>query len=154
MRLMVPATPDETFRRNYGDRTMTTASRQSDKAIFLRRALLADAAASSATGLLLALGAQHLADLLGLPVALMRYAGMSLLPFAAIVLAVGLRSHPPRIPVLAIIAYNALWVIDSLVLLASGIVQPTLLGAAFVTAQSVTVGALAALQWIGVKRIG
>jgi hypothetical protein len=150
---MVAATGMQRFRRNDGDITMTTLIQRSDSALLLRRALLADAAASAATGLLLALGAQALTDLLGLPVSLMRYAGMSLLPFAAIVLLVGLRASPPRIPVLAIIAYNALWAIDSVVLLASGLVQPTPLGAAFVIAQAITVGALAALQWVGVKRM-
>ena len=124
----------------------------STDALLPRRALLADAAASAATGLLLALGAQYLTDLLGLPVALMRYAGMSLLPFAAIVLVVGLRANPPRAAVLAIIAYNALWAIDSIVLLASGYVNPTLLGAAFVIAQAATVGAFAVLQWVGLTR--
>jgi hypothetical protein len=149
---MVAATPATTVRCNDGDTTMTTLIRNSYRTIFLRRALLADAAATAATGLLLALGAQYLTDLLGLPVALMRYAGMSLLPFAALVLVIGLRANPPRIPVLAIVAYNALWAIDSIVLLASGLVQPTMLGAAFVTAQAVTVGAFAVLQWIGVRR--
>jgi hypothetical protein len=132
---------------------MTTLVQRSDASSLLRRALLADAVASAATGLLLALGAQHLSGLLGLPVALMRYAGLSLLPFAAIVLLVGLRAQLPRIPVLAIIAYNALWTIDSLALLASGLVAPTLFGATFLVAQAVTVGALAALQWIGLKRM-
>lgn len=132
---------------------MTSLVQRFDAALFLRRALLADAVTSAATGLLLALGAHTLADLLGLPVPLMHYTGLSLLPFAAIVLFVGLRASPPRIPVLAIIAYNALWAIDSFALLVSGFVQPTVLGAVFVTAQAVTVGAFAALQWIGVKRI-
>lgn len=132
---------------------MRALIQQSHDAMFLRRALLADAAASAATGLLLALGAQYLTDLLGLPVALMRHAGMSLLPFAAIVLVVGLHSNPPRAAVLAIVAYNALWAIDSLALLASGFVNPTMLGAAFVIAQAATVGAFAALQRIGLKRM-
>jgi hypothetical protein len=132
---------------------MNALIEQSRDSLFLRRALLADAAASVGTGLLLAFGADYLAGLLGLPVALMRYAGMSLLPFAAIVLLVGLQANPPRIPVLAIIAYNALWAIDSIVLLASGLVHPTLLGSAFVIAQAVTVGGFAALQWVGLKRL-
>lgn len=149
---MLTATPAIRDRRNNGDKIMTTLIQRSDAALFLRRVLLTDAVASAAAGLLLALGAQVLTGLLGLPVALMRYAGMSLLPFAAIVLLVGMRNVPPRIPVLAIIAYNALWAIDSVVLLAGGAVNPTLLGAAFVIAQAVTVGLLAELQWIGLKR--
>jgi hypothetical protein len=131
---------------------MTTMIQKADAHQFVRRALLADALASAATGILLAAGAELLTGWLGLPASLMRYAGLSLLPFAAIVLFVGLRQAPPRAAVLAIIAYNALWTIDSLVLLASGWVAPTLFGFAFVMTQAVTVGALAMLQWIGVKR--
>ena len=120
--------------------------------LFVRRALLADAVATSATGLLLAAGAELLTGWLGLPVALMRYAGLSLLPFAAIVLFVGLRAVPQRAAVMAIIAYNVMWTIDSVLLLASGWVAPTLLGSAFVILQAVTVGGFAMLQWIGMKR--
>ena len=131
---------------------MTTTIRKTDTHLFVRRMLQADAVVSAATGLLLAAGAEQLTDWLGLPVSLMRYAGLSLLPFAAIVLFVGLRQIPPRAAVLAIIAYNAMWTIDSFVLLASGWVAPTLLGSSFVVMQAVTVGALAMLQWIGMKR--
>lgn len=131
---------------------MTTMIQKVDTHLFVRRALQADAAASAATGLLLAAGAELLTDWLGLPVGLMRFAGLSLLPFAALVLYVGLYQAPPRTAVLAIIAYNAMWTIDSCVLLASGFVAPTALGTAFVVVQAATVGALAALQWLGVKR--
>ena len=54
---------------------------------FLRKALLLDAAASGATGLLLIGGAGFLDGLLGLPVALMREAGLILVPFVAFVVA-------------------------------------------------------------------
>ena len=131
---------------------MTTTIRKADTHLFVRRALQADAVASAATGLLLVVGAEQLTDWLGLPVSLMRYAGLSLLPFAAIVLIVGLRQMPPRAAVAAIVAYNAMWTIDSFVLLASGWVGPTLLGSSFVVMQAVTVGALAMLQGIGMKR--
>ena len=131
---------------------MTALPPKANAHLFVRRVLLADAVASAATGLLLAVGADLLKDWLGLPVSLMRYAGLSLLPFAAIVLFVGLRQAPPRAAVLAIIAYNVLWALDSFVLLASGWVTPTLLGSAFVVMQAVTVGPLAVLQWIGVRR--
>ncbi len=50
---------------------------------FLRLALLGDAAASGATGLLLATAAGPLAPLLGLPEPLLRSAGLVLLPYAA-----------------------------------------------------------------------
>src|SRR5437879_3535424 len=45
---------------------------------FLRRVLLADAAVSGATGLMLMLGARLAEGLLGVPAALMQYSGASL----------------------------------------------------------------------------
>jgi hypothetical protein len=50
---------------------------------FLRLALLGDAAASGATGLLLTTAARPLAPLLGLPTVLLHSAGLMLLPYAA-----------------------------------------------------------------------
>jgi hypothetical protein len=118
----------------------------------LRWALLADAAASTATGLLLVFGGGLLRDLLGLPSVLMYYAGLSLIPFAALVAYSATRQQPMRSLVWAIAAYNALWMVDSFVLLASGAVTPTLLGEAFVIAQALAVGALALLQYAGLRQ--
>jgi len=118
----------------------------------LRFALLADAAASAVTGLLLVFGGELLRDLLGLPAQLMFYAGLSLLPFAALVGYVAMRDQPSRPVISAVVAYNALWAIDSLVLLMSGVVTPTWLGTAFVAAQAAAVGMLAALQFAGLRQ--
>jgi hypothetical protein len=63
---------------------------------FLRFALLADAAASGATGLLAFAGAGILSGLLGLPTQLLVYAGFSLLPYAAIVAYAGTRPTVSR----------------------------------------------------------
>jgi hypothetical protein len=119
---------------------------------FLRRVLLADAAISGATGALLSLAAELIAARTGLPIPLLRYAGLSLLPFAAIVGAVATRATIPAPAVWAIIIYNALWTIDSLVLLVSGLVAPNMLGYAFVIAQALAVGVLAELQYFGLRR--
>lgn len=119
---------------------------------FLRYALLADAVASGATGLLMIAGAELLTGLLGLPVALMREAGLLLVPYVALVAFIGTRetiSHPA---VKVIIALNVLWVAGSIGLLTSGYVAPTMLGYAFVIAQAVVVGAFAELQFIGLRR--
>jgi hypothetical protein len=123
-----------------------------DSPHFLRRVLVADAVISGATGVMLALGADPIAPLTGLPVALLRYAGVSLLPFAAIVAVVAMRASISAPAVWAIIVYNALWAIDSLVLLVSGHVAPTALGYAFVIAQALAVGLLAELQYFGLRR--
>jgi hypothetical protein len=119
---------------------------------FLRFALLADAVASGATGVLAFAGAGILAELLGLPTALLRYAGLSLFPYVAIVAYVGTRATISRPAVWAIIAYNTLWAIDSIVLLASGQVSPTALGYAFVIVQAVAVAGLGALQYVGLRK--
>jgi hypothetical protein len=117
----------------------------------LRYALLADAAASGATGLLMAGGAGPLSALLQLPEPLLRWAGFILLPFAAVVLFVGTRRAIPRGAVIGIIIVNALWVVDSFALLATGWVHPNLLGAAFIGAQAIAVGVLALAQVLGLR---
>jgi hypothetical protein len=118
----------------------------------LRLSLIADAVASGATAVLLLAGASLLAGLLGLPADLMRYAGLALVPFVALVAFVGTRRDIPRGAVAAIIVLNFGWVIGSVALLVSGWVLPTLIGYAFVLAQAVAVGVFAELQWIGLRR--
>ena len=107
---------------------------------FLRRAILADAAASGATGLMMIAGAGLLEGLLGLPAALLRGAGIVLLPYVAFVAWVGTRGEISHAAVWTIIAANALWVAASILLLISGWVAPTALGYAFVVAQAAVVG--------------
>jgi hypothetical protein len=119
---------------------------------FLRYALLADALASGATGLLMIVGAGLLEGLLGLPIALLREAGLVLVPYVAFVAWIGTRETISRPAVQAIIAMNALWVAGSVLLLVSGYVSPTVLGYAFVIAQAVVVGVFAELQFIGLRR--
>lgn len=121
---------------------------------FLRYALLADAIASGATGLLMIAGAGLLEGLLGLPAALTREAGLLLVPYVAFVAWVGTRETISRPAVQGVIALNVLWVLGSAGLLMSGWVAPTLLGYAFVIAQAVVVGVLAELQFIGLRRTG
>ncbi len=120
---------------------------------FLRFALLGDAAASGATGLLLAAGAGSLAPLLGLPEELLRVAGLVLLPYAAFVAWVGGRNGggAPRNAVRAVVAVNLLWALDSVLLLAVGPVAPNGLGVAFVLAQALVVLGFAAMQWTALR---
>ena len=119
---------------------------------FLRNAILLDAAASGGTGLLLIAGAGLLDGLLGLPVALMREAGLVLVPYVAFVAWVGTRERVARGAVWAIIAANAAWTAASFALLLSGWVAPTALGYAFVIAQALVVALFGELQYTGLKR--
>jgi hypothetical protein len=118
----------------------------------LRRALLGDALLCVASGALLTLGAGFLAGALGLPETLLRGVGLFLLPYAALVAYVGTRAQPSRALVWALIAFNLLWTLDSLVLLLSGWVAPTALGYAFVLVQALVVAAFAEAQFLGLRR--
>ena len=117
---------------------------------FLRRVLLADALMSGAAGLLMLLGAGLLTQTLDLPATLLRTAGLILLPYAAFVVYVANRSQ--RVLVWAVILINALWAIDSVVLLLSGWVAPNALGYAFVLVQAVAVAVFAELEYVGLRR--
>jgi hypothetical protein len=118
----------------------------------LRFALLGDAAASGATGLLMAVVSGPLSGLLGLPPGLLFWAGLALLPWAGFVGVVGSRPLVQSAAVRAIIAVNALWFVDSIALLLGGWVQPTALGVAFVTGQALVVLAFAHAQFVGLRR--
>jgi len=119
---------------------------------FLRYALLADAVASGATGLLMIAGADLLTGLLGLPVGLMREAGLLLIPYVALVAFVGTREVISRQAVQTVIALNVVWVAASVGLLVTDFVAPTALGVAFVLAQAAAVAVFAELQFIGLRR--
>jgi len=119
---------------------------------FLRRALLADALISGATGLLMLIGANVLASILGLPEALLRYAGLVLLPYGALVAYVATREQLRRWAVWAVIIANAIWAVDSIILLLSGWLTPNALGYAFIIFQALVVAAFAEIQYIGLRR--
>lgn len=121
---------------------------------FLRRALVADAAISGATAVLLVLAGGVLAQPLAVPESLLRYAGVVLIPFAMYVGLVARRDAVPRASVLAIIGLNVAWVVASLWLVLGGPIQPNLLGYAFIVGQAVAVAAFAELQYVGLRRAG
>ncbi|HEX6289395.1 MAG TPA: hypothetical protein VFZ66_09410 [Herpetosiphonaceae bacterium] len=118
----------------------------------LRRALLADALISAATGLLMVLGSSFLTSFLDLPESLLRYAGLILIPYSALVGYIATREQLNRTAVWAVIVMNALWATDSIVLLLSGWVDPNLLGYSFVIVQAAVVALFAELQYLGVRK--
>lgn len=119
---------------------------------FLRRVLLLDAVSCAAMGILLLAGGGLLTGVLDLPADLLREAGIVLLPFALIVAFLSTRARLPRAAVWAVIVVNAVWVIDSFVLLFSGQVAPNLLGWVFVAGQAAFVAVMAELEFIGLRR--
>jgi len=132
--------------------TFANATNTDRPSPFLRRVLLLDAAASGATALLVTAAAGLLEGLLGLPAALLRGAGLVLVPYVAFVVFTGTREAIPRAAVWAIVAANAAWAIASILLLMSGLVAPTLLGYAFVIGQAAVVALLGELQYVGLRR--
>ncbi|KRB79177.1 hypothetical protein [Noviherbaspirillum sp. Root189] len=119
---------------------------------FLRRVLLADAAAGAVTGLLMALGADTLESLLQIPAALLQSAGIALLPLAALIVYVATRQQPPRGAVWAIIICNALWTLDSFYIAFSGWISPNTLGQAFIVTQAVVVAVFAELEYFALRK--
>ena len=119
---------------------------------FLRRALILDAVASGAAGLLMIAGAGLLEGFLGLPAGLLRGAGLVLVPYVAFVVFVGTRTEIEPPAVWSIIVANVLWAAASGLLLVSGWVAPTALGYAFVIGQAAVVALLGELQYVGLRR--
>ncbi len=64
----------------------------------------------------------------------------------------GLPECVPRSQVGIVVVGNAVWTLASIALLFSGEVTPNLFGEAVVVAQAIAVGALAQLQFIGLRR--
>jgi len=119
---------------------------------FLRRVLFADAATCIAMALLLALGSGMLGDFLKIPAQLLFYAGLSLFPFAAFLLYLGRCETVASLLIWVVIALNALWTFDSVLILLAGWVEPNAFGYAFIVAQAVSVAVLAELEYLGLRR--
>jgi len=93
-----------------------------------------------------------LTDLLGLPAALLRGAGLVLVPYVAFVAIVAARARISTAAVWAVIACNAVWTVASVALVIDGFVTPTALGTVFVIGQAVAVAALGVLQYVALRR--
>lgn len=119
---------------------------------FLRNVLRADALSCVACGVLQVVFTGQMAQLLGLPGALLAYTGGFLLVYAAVVAFVSTRDPLPRALVWVLVAGNLGWAIACALLLVSGRVAPSMLGTAYVVAQALTVAVLAELQFFGLRR--
>ncbi len=120
--------------------------------LFLRRVFLLDAVVSGMMALLLTLDAGALASWLELPEALLRETGLFLIAYTALVGWLATRQSMPKTLPIIVIAGNAAWTVASIALLFSGAVTPNLLGEVFIAAQAIVPGALAELQYIGLRR--
>jgi hypothetical protein len=83
---------------------------------------------------------------------LLFWAGLSLLPFAALAGLVASRPQPAKTGVWTIVVLNIAWVLASVLVLVLGLVTPTIFGTSFIIVQAVVVGVLAELQIIAARR--
>ena len=120
-----------------------TDRRTSPRLPALRTLLVLDATTCLLMGGLLLAAAAPLASLLGLPQSLLGWAGLLLLPCAALMGAAAAMRRPLPALVWAVIAGNAAWVLASLGVLG---LATTGLGVAFVLAQAFVVAVLLELE--------
>ncbi len=125
-------------------------NRNHDK--LLRLVLAFDAITCVLMGAALVLAAGALGGLLAIPPVVLRAAGAALLLFAAFVAHVARREELPAAAVIAVIAVNGLWAIESVLALALGWLEPNTLGTVLVIAQAVAVAVIAEVQLIGLRR--
>jgi hypothetical protein len=111
-----------------------------------------DAATGAATGALQLLLAGFLASLLGLPETLLVVSGWAIFGYVALIGFIATRQFVPAPLVWLLIGANFFWVLGCLALLLGDWVMPTLAGKAFIAIQAVTVGLLAELQWVGLRK--
>ena len=124
---------------------MTTITALRQQAL-LPLALKLDALVTGANGAAYVAAASVLDEPLGIPESTRRSVGVFLLLFAMAVWSVATRPEISRTAVLAVVAANALWVIDSLLAVAFDWGSPTTAGAVWIVLQALVVLGFAALQ--------
>ena len=121
---------------------------------YLRKALLADAVVSGAASLAMIAGADFTHGLLGLPSALLFWAGVASIPFVTLLAMMVRAGRAPGSLIVAVIVTNLAWVAGSLFVAFGPAFAPSLLGQVFVVTQAAIVGVFAQLQIVGLRRAG
>jgi hypothetical protein len=119
------------------------ATAQPARGFMLKQLLVVDTLTCLGFGLLLLAAAAPLAALLGLPQALLFYAGIVLLPCAALMALAAKTLSKPLVAI--VVAGNVAWVIMSVAVVL--MFEVTMLGLAFSVGQAVVVLLLAVLEW-------
>jgi hypothetical protein len=130
-------------------RTITSFNTPS---LLLRRALLTDATLTAIAGIALLLAAGPIGAFFTLPSMVLRIAGVIFIPFAALAGWLGTRPRVYRTLVFVVIVLNALWAVDSVLLLLTRWVETTPLGELFVIGQALVIAAIAEVEFLGLRR--
>ncbi|MGQ9425112.1 hypothetical protein ACXYTJ_06790 [Gilvimarinus sp. F26214L] len=118
----------------------------------LGRLLFIDAGTCAAMGGLLIVAGTFITTLTAIPATLLFYAGIVLLPVAALMAFTAIRPESTALVRLVVIG-NALWVAASLLLVIGPWIQPNAFGYAFIIVQALVVTGLAALEFAGMGRM-
>jgi hypothetical protein len=119
---------------------------------FVRIALKLDAVITGANGVAYLAAAGVLDGPLGVPQSFLRPVGVFLIVFAACVWFTATRPQVSRPAAWAVVVLNALWVIDSIALVAFGWYDPTTGGSVWAALQALVVAGFAALQAYALER--
>ncbi|MFF4572751.1 hypothetical protein [Streptomyces sp. NPDC001410] len=120
----------------------------------LRTFLALDAAVTAANGLIYLLAAGPVGDLLGLDAGFLRGIGVFLTVYGGLVALLASRPVPSTAATKAVIEANALWAVASVATALFGWFGPNTVGTVWTVLQAAVVGAFAALQSSGLRRLG
>jgi hypothetical protein len=119
---------------------------------YLRQGLLSNATTVLGLAMFMLLGSGLLTHALALPASLLVCAGVMLGAFSILLGTLSLRPAVSAAAIWAVIAANLLWAAESLLLIATGWVQPTRAGAVLLLAQAGVAAMYAGLQFVGLSR--
>lgn len=122
--------------------------------VVLRRVLLVDAVVTGANGLAYLAAAGVVGDLLDVSPTVLRPVGAFLVAFAAVVAWVATRPGIPTGAVRELVAGNVLWVVASLVVAATNVLDANGWGTAWIVAQAAVVAGFVAAQTWSLRRRG
>ncbi len=124
-----------------------------DRSLLLRRALQADAVVGAVSGAAIAVMSGSLGTILGIPSTILLVIGLILLPYGAWLWYQATRPVITHRFAWTVIGINALWVAESVVVLAMGWLPLTQAGFWFIVALAVAVAIFAEVQFLGLRRI-
>ncbi|WP_116947456.1 hypothetical protein [Jiangella endophytica] len=131
--------------------TRTPAVARIRETPLLRWTLELDGIATTLNGLVYLFAAGWISDRLGLPTALLYPAGAFLVA-GVLVIYLSTRREAPVFWVGVLLVLNAVWVLDSVVVVAAGWFDPTTAGTVWILLQAGLVAVFTVLEYVGLKR--
>lgn len=121
------------------------------RSTFLRAVIGLDAAVCGLLGVAFAAGGAAAADMTGLSLAFTRPLGLFLVAYAALLVWMALKAQLPRPAVWGLAAFNALWTVESVLIVALGWVAPNPTGETLLYLQAAGALGVAAMQVLALR---